>query len=218
MQRIDPGLLRSAVGRRSPQAVLADLAALSRTPLPQSLEYLVQDAARAQPVRIWQGTLVRALGEDATALRDLGLEEVASGTFVSHDPLDVLRDRLERAGVPVETEVRDEPGTPLEYPRPTPHDGSAVDRLVTRLVAQDEPVGDPPALTPVDPVTVAARCQEAVRTGQPLWVEFHDGATALTHLVEPLELRAGTLSGWSLSAGRTITVPLSRIAALGDPA
>lgn len=218
MHRIDPALLRSAIGTRDPQQVLADLAAASRTPLPQSLEYLVRDAARVQPVRIWAASLVRATADDAPTLRDLGLQEIADGTFASEEPLDVLRERLQAAGVSVETSNAAQPGTPLEYPRSTSHDPAAVDRLVARLVGDEQVTEEPPPLRPVDPVTVAARCQQAVAQAQTLWLEFHDGGATLTHLVEPFELRAGMLSGWSLSAGRTITVPLSRIAALGDAA
>lgn len=218
MHRIDPALLRSAVGRREPREVLADLAGASRTPLPQSLEYLVNDAARSQPVRIWSATLVRAPADDADTLRDLGLQEIAAGTFSTEEPLDVLRDRLLAAGVPVETTTSRDPATPLEYPRSSAHDPAAVDRLVARLVGHEQVHAQPPPLQPVDPVTVAARCGQAVADAASLWVEFHDGGSTLTHLVEPFELRAGMLSGWSLSAGRTITVPLSRIAALGDAA
>ena len=118
----------------------------------------------------------------------------------------------------METSNAAQPGTPLEYPRSSSHDPAAVDRLVARLVGDEQVTEEPPPLHPVDPVTVAARCQQAVAQAQALWVEFHDGGATLTHLVEPFELRAGMLSGWSLSAGRTITVALSRIAALGDAA
>ena len=144
--------------------------------------------------------------------------EIADGTFASEEPLDVLRERLQAAGVSVETSNAAQPGTPLEYPRSTSHDPAAVDRLVARLVGDEQVTEEPPPLRPVDPVTVAARCQQAVAQAQTLWLEFHDGGATLTHLVEPFELRAGMLSGWSLSAGRTITVALSRIAALGDAA
>lgn len=218
MHRIDAASLRAAVARRSPSEVLQALTAASRTPLPQSLEYLVNDAARSQPVRIRRATLVQAGEDDAGALRELGLQEVAPGMFTSPEPLETLRDRLERAGMPVEAETSHDPGVPLEYPRTNPHEPGAVDRLVARLVAHEQVTEEPPQLQPVDPVTVTAVCQRAVASGDRLWLEFLDGGATLTHLVEPFELRAGSMSGWSLTAGRTITVPLSRIAALGETA
>jgi hypothetical protein len=217
MHRIDPPLIRAAVGSRAPDDLLSRLATASRTPLPQSLEYLVRDAARSRPVRLWHATLLRAGEQDAETLRDLGLDELAPGTFTSPQAVDVVRERLERAGLGIEAVTPAEPGTPLEFPRVAGHDPRAVDRLVTRLVGSDRVDEPPPALHPADPATLAATFQQAVADGRSLWLEFREGDATLTHLVEPLDVRSGKVSGWSLTAGRSVTVPLSRIAATGDP-
>jgi hypothetical protein len=54
-----------------------------------------------------------------------------------------------------------------------------------------------------------------VQSGDTVWLEFPDGTSVLTHLVEPLDVRSGVLAAWSLTAGRTVRVPLSRISAIG---
>ncbi len=218
MHRIDPVLVRAAVGRRDPRDVLAGLAAASRTPLPQSLEYLVRDAARSRPVQVWQGTLLRAGDEDAATLRDLGLDEVAPGTFTSPQPVEVVRERLERAGLGSEALTPDEPGTPLEFPRVAGHDPHSVDLLVPRLVGGDRVELDPPPLRPAEPATLVAACERARAESRALWLEFREGDRTLTHLVEPFDVRSGQVSGWSLTAGRCVTVALSRIAGIGETA
>lgn len=214
--RLDPGLIRSAVGTCEPDELLARLAAASRTPLPQSLEYLVRDAARHQPVRLWQATLARAVGDEAEALRDLGLQEVGPATFSSPEPMDVVRRRLEDAGVAIEADEQTPRAVPLEYPHASAHDPQAVDRLVSHLVAEDRVQADPPPLRPVDPATVAARCQQAIAAGERLWLECREAGSTLTQLVEPFELRSGRVSGWSLRDGRTVTITLARVSAIGE--
>lgn len=154
-------------------------------------------------------TLIRSNAQESQALRDLGWQEVADGTFISEQPLDAVQRLLAQAGVAASSAGQPAVALPLEYVRAAPPDPEAVDRLVAHLVEATEQVGDAPALQPADP----AQLREVLQARR-VWLEFGDGQQTLTHLVEPLEVRSGQVTGWSLTAARTITIPLSRIAAL----
>lgn len=209
MHRVDLSRLRAAAARRSPEHILAQLAQSSRTALPQSLEYLVKDAARAAPVQVSRVTLIRSSAQESQALRDLGWQEVAAGTFISEQPLDAVQRLLAQAGVAASSADQPTVALPLEYVRAAPPDPEAVDRLVAHLVEATEQVADAPDLQPADPAQL-----RQVLQARRVWLEFGDGQQTLTHLVEPLEVRSGQVTGWSLTAARTITIPLSRIAAV----
>jgi hypothetical protein len=105
----------------------------------------------------------------------------------------------------------------LEFPRVAAQDKRAIDRLVSRLVGSDQVDLRPPPLQPADPATLADTFRQAVTEGRSVWLEFREGDATLTHLVEPFDIRSGRVSGWSLTAGHSVSVPLSRIAATGDP-
>ena len=95
-------------------------------------------------------------------------------------------------------------------------DDAAVARLVEHLLdAQPVPDAVPPELHPADPQTVADVCRQAIAEDRRVWVRYAQDDGVRTELVEPIDLRVGRLSGWSLNAARMITVPLARIAAVG---
>lgn len=209
MHRIDISRLRAAAARRAPEHILQQLAQVSRTPLPQSLEYLVKDAARTAPVQVSRVTLIRSSTQESPALRELGWQEVGTGTFISEQPLDAVQRLLAQAGVAAISADQPVVALPLEYLRPAHPDPEAVDRLVAHLVESPGEVAAAPPLHPADP----AQLRQVLQAGR-VWLEFGDGQQTLTHLMEPLEVRSGQVTGWSLTAARTITVPLSRIAAV----
>lgn len=209
MHRIDISRLRAAAARRAPEHILQQLAQVSRTPLPQSLEYLVKDAARTAPVQVSRVTLIRSSTQESPALRELGWQEVGTGTFISEQPLDAVQRLLAQAGVAAISADQPVVALPLEYLRPAHPDPEAVDRLVAHLVESPGEVAAAPPLHPADPAQL-----RQVLQARRVWLEFGDGQQTLTHLMEPLEVRSGQVTGWSLTAARTITVPLSRIAAV----
>lgn len=209
MHRIELPRLRAAMSTRDPSSIVAALATASRTPLPQSLEYTVGDAARGTPVQVSRMTVIRAHHADAEAVRALGWQELVPGTFATADPADSVRRQLDDAGIAMVQADSSVSASPLEYPRASSHDAAAVDRLVGHLVEETAVPAEAPALEPADPATL----RQAL-TADCVWLEFTEGTQALTHLVEPLEVRSGSLTAWSLTAARTVTVPLSRIAAL----
>jgi len=215
MQRIDPGRLRQAVARRRPDDLLTALSAASRTPVPQSVEYAIGDAGRASPVRVYPATVVETSGEDSEALRGLGLSEVTPTMFTSDQSPEVVTRLLTAAGVATEREEAPQVAVPLDRGQGTSApDPATVTRLVAHLMAGDRTVDlTAPALSPADPDTLAHVCRLAITDDRRMWVEYADSQGAATDLLEPIDLRGGRLTGWSLTGGRMVTVTLARIAA-----
>jgi hypothetical protein len=217
MHRIDTARLKSAVDGRDPQEVIDALTAASRTPIPQSISYLIRDAGRSAGVSVYPATIVEGGAHDSARLKELGLTQVSEQIFTSpQSPEEVVR-MLAAAGVATVRGPDPLFGTPLERAH-AGHgpDDAAVNRLVAHLLdGQPAPVVAPPVLDTADPGTVADVCQQAIDEDRRVWVQYADGDGVRTELVEPIDLRVGRLSGWSLHAGRMITVPLSRIAAVG---
>lgn len=215
MHRLDPARLRSAVSGQDPQDLLDRLGQASRTPLPQSVEYAVRDAARAAPVRVVRATVVEAGPQDAQTLSSLGFDKVATNLFTTDLPLDVVQRRLAAAGIATDSPAPAEPAEPLDYPRASPMpDGQSVTRLVAHLLGEQARTDlAPPPLADADPGTMVDVCRRAIADDQRLWLRYTDGSDMRTEFVEPIELRSGRLTAWSLSTGRTVGVALSRIAA-----
>lgn len=209
MYRIETARLRLALASRTPDEVLRQLEGASRTPLPQSLEYTIRDATRGRPVQIRQETVIRGVGQEGQVLRDLGWQEIGSGMFATAQPVEVVRRVLGDLGIAVMAADQAQTAPALDYPRTQGPDDLTVDRLVEHLVAPPCDAPDPPDLSPADPGTL----REALAAPR-VWLEFNDGQATLTHLVEPLEMRAGSLIGWSVTSSRSVSIPLSRIAAL----
>jgi hypothetical protein len=218
--RIDPARLRTLVAGREPDELLQRLADMSRTPLPQSVEYVVRDAARATAARVYRATVVEVGGPDAETLTELGLTKVTEHLFTTDLPMAAVQQQLAAAGISVAAHSEPVAGTPLDVQRvPAVPDEQSVNRLVGLLVGE-QAVSDvsPPTLTDADPATMVGVCLDAISKEQRLWVQYADGDQNRTELIEPIEVRSGRLTGWSLTAGRTLSVPLSRVAGyLGAP-
>lgn len=216
MHRIEITRMRIAVTTRSPAQILTQLGSATRTPVPQSVEYTINDAGRGTAALVQSATIVRTSPTDADAVAALGFEQLGAQTFATELPADVVRRRLSAAGIAAMAAQDPVVAHPLEYPRTSgAPDEHAVNRLVQHLVDEPTDSSAPPALTPADPQTVAAQCRKAIAEDLRMWLEFSEGHETLTHLVEPIDLKSGHLTGWSLTAGRTVTIPLARIGALG---
>lgn len=217
MHRIDQGRLRAAVTGRDAEQTLERLRSASRTGLPQSLEYLVADAARSSMANIYPATVVEVTEADVATVSELGLHQVGPQTFTSDLPQDVLRRRLADAGVVASESDRPTLAESMERQRIEHLDERTLQRLVGHLVRSE--AGDqtePPPLTPADPRTIADMCQQVIDRGGRMWLQYAEGSSTAVELMEPLQLRSGQLTAWSVTGGRTLTVPLSRIAAFGD--
>ena len=218
MHRIESARLQSAVNGRDPQQVIDALAAASRTAIPQSIEYLIRDAARSAGVNVYPATVIEGAGQDIDRLKGLGLTQVSEQVFTSPQSPEEVVQLLAEAGVATSQGPAAVLGVPLERANQGPGpDEAAVARLVEHLLdGHAVPAEDPPALAAADPATVADVCRQAISEDRRVWVQYADGDGVRTELVEPIDLRVGRLSGWSLHAARMITVPLSRIAAVGS--
>lgn len=214
--RIDPARIRQTVAGHDVQDLLDRLAGASRTPIPATVEYAVRDAGKAATVRIYRATVVAAGPDSAQALEALGMTRVSA--YTSELPADVLARRLAEAGLTATAAGSHPLGEPLDHPRAAAGpDGPAMSRLVEHLTGeQAKTQDDPPALQAADPNTMVQVCQRAISSADRLWLRYAEGGHTRTDLVEPVELRSGQLTAWSFTAGRTVSVPLSQIAAYGS--
>ncbi|WP_131105655.1 helicase-associated domain-containing protein [Ornithinimicrobium sufpigmenti] len=199
----------------SADRVLADLAAASRTGVPQPLDYLVRDVARRHgQARV--GACAAYLRSDDPALLDrverdraLGMlqwRRIAPTVLVSPVPaptvLDLLRE--EQYGPVVEgadggLEVAAPAWRRTTARPPSPVQVSSVDETVARHVvglmrrgegARASGIGEEGTQT--DPVVITATLREAATTGAAVWIGYADDTGGVsTHLIRPLHVEAG---------------------------
>ncbi|WP_281965495.1 helicase-associated domain-containing protein [Serinicoccus marinus] len=195
--------------------VLEELAAVSRTGVPQPLDYLVRDVARRHGVARVGACSAYLRCDDAALLdrierdRALGMlqwRRIAPTVLVSPVPaptvMDLLREEqygpvadgvdggLELAG------ARQHRAAPAATPAVRTH---GVDEVVARQVVGVMRRGDTGRAashdeegTITDPVVVAATLREAAVDGQALWIGYADDVGGVaTHLVRPLAVEAG---------------------------
>jgi len=195
------------------------LSASSRTPVPQSLSYLVDDVARrfgtvragyaASFLRSDDETALTELVHDpgATALR---LRRIAPTVLVSDVPLDTLLPRLRELGVAPVVEAADgsvhvarpdvfrarTPRTRVPRARDEARAAARVSAVVTAVRAGDRAAAERPVRGPATtPADVMAVLRAAAEAGQPVWIGYVDqhGATS-ERVVRPLRVEAGRLT------------------------
>jgi hypothetical protein len=196
--------------------VHAFLDSVSRTPVPQPLSYLVDDAARTfGTVRVGHAeAFLRA--DDETALAEvlhhpraasLGLRRIAPTVLVSTTPLDVLLPRLRELGVSPLVESVD--GT-LHVARPErmrarPRTARRTEdaRLEVRLaqVVTAIRAGDrlartrPAAATELTPIGSLAALREAVEAGGTVLIGYVDNSgVSSERIVDPVRVDGGWLT------------------------
>jgi hypothetical protein len=208
----------------------------SRTPVPQALDYLVEDVSRRF------GTLRLGVAEsflrsdDETALtellhhRDAGplrLRRIAPTVVVSDVPLQVLLPRLRDLGAAPVVEAAD--GTvrvarPEEYRARTPRQTRTPGRDAARQAARTSAVvaavraGDRaaaerpsrgPATTPAD---VMALLRDAVEARREVWIGYLDNhGTSTERIVRPVEVGGGQLSAYDPRADEVRSFAIHRI-------
>ena len=202
--------------------VHAFLASVSRTPVPQPLSYLVDDAARTfGTVRVGHAeAFLRA--DDEAALTELlhhpragslGLRRLAPTVLVSTTPLDVLIPRLRELGVSPLVESID--GTVhVSRPdrlraRPSHRQGAArrtadarlearLAQVVTAVRAGDKVAatrGTASAATTLTPIGSLAALRDAVESGRTVLIGYVDNhGTATERLVDPVRVDGGWLT------------------------
>ena len=202
--------------------VHAFLTAVSRTPVPQPLTYLVDDAARTYgTVRVGHAeAFLRA--DDEAALTELlhhpragalGLRRLAPTVLVSTTPLDVLIPRLRELGVSPLVEsidgsvhvsrpdrLRARPGDRRGVVRRTADARLEVRlaQVVTAIRSGDKvaatrgTAGSAGALTPIGSL---AALREAVESGHTVLISYVDNhGTATERLVDPVRVDGGWLT------------------------
>jgi len=193
----------------------------SRTPVPQALDFLVEDVSRRF------GTLRAGVAEsflrsdDETALTELlhhrdapalRLRRIAPTVLVSDVPLQVLLPRLRELGAAPVVEAAD--GTvrvarPEEFRARTPRQTRTAGRDAARQAARTSAVvsavraGDRaaamrpsrgPATTPAD---VVALLRDAVESRREVWIGYLDNhGTNSERIVRPVEVGGGQLSAY----------------------
>ena len=217
----------------------------SRTPVPQALDYLVEDVSRRF------GTLRVGVAEsflrsdDETALTELlhhrdaaslRLRRIAPTVLVSDVPVQVLLPRLRELGAAPVVEAAD--GTvrvarPEEFRARTPKHARTAGRDAARQAARTAAVvaavraGDRaaaerpsrgPATTPAD---VMALLREAVEARREVWIGYLDNhGTSSERIVRPVEVGGGQLSAYDERTDEVRSFAIHRITqarAAGQP-
>ncbi len=212
------------------------LAASSRTPVPQALDYLVDDVARRF------GTLRLGVAEsflrsdDETALTELmhhasatslRLRRIAPTVVVSDVPLQVLLPRLRELGAAPVVEAAD--GTvrvarPDEYrsktPRSTPTSSRQDARhaartaaVVAAVRAGDRAAAERPSRGPArSPADVMTALREAAETGTEVWIGYLDNhGTATERIVRPREVGGGQVTAYDERSDEVRSFAIHRI-------
>jgi Helicase conserved C-terminal domain len=196
--------------------VHAFLAEVSRTPVPQPLTYLVDDAARTfGTVRVGHAeAFLRA--DDETALAEvlhhpraasLGLRRIAPTVLVSTTPLDVLLPRLRELGVSPLVESIDgtvhvaRPDRLRARPRTTRRTEEArlearIAQVVTAIRSGDRVARTrSPASPELTPIGSLAALREAVEAGRTVLIGYVDNQGASTErIVDPVRVDGGWLT------------------------
>lgn len=199
----------------------AFLAASSRTPVPQALEFLVADVARRFGT-LRAGAVASFLrSDDESALAELlhgpgaaglRLRRIAPTVLVSDVPLDVLLPRLRELGAAPVVEAAD--GTvrvarPDEFRARTPKPAAtpAMDTarrhartsaVVAAIRAGDRAAAERPLRAPATtPADVVSLLRQAVEARAEVWIGYLDNhGAASERIVRPIEVGGGRLTAY----------------------
>ena len=211
--------------------------AVSRTPVPQPLTYLVDDTARTfGTVRVGHAeAFLRA--DDETALSELlhhpkagplGLRRIAPTVLVTSMPLDVLLPRLRELGAAPVVEAAD--GTvrvarpdQLRARTPKEHRGAGVRlaretakvaQVVTAVRAGDHAVAarPPDPSRSLSPSGAMAALREAIEAGATVLIGYVDNhGTSTERVVEPRAVEGGSLTAYDLRSDDLRSFAIHRI-------
>lgn len=219
---------------------VAALREISLTPLPQPLEYLIQDVARRHgQLRVGSiGSYVRS-DDDATLdallldtkLGHLQLRRIAPSVIVSRVSASELLEELREhryapvaetsdGGVVVHAPSR--PRAPLPRNEAAPVtvsriDADAATALVASLRAGDAaakpaPTQDGPRIPPSDPVVTLATLQDAAADRLPVWIGYVDALGEVQRgLFRPERVAGGRVTGQLGEPAKTQTFSIHRI-------
>ena len=234
--RFTPGSVRRALDVGWSAAEMHEfLGAVSRTPVPQPLTYLVDDTVRTfGTIRVGQAeSFLRA--DDETALSELlhhpkasalGLRRLAPTVLISTVPVEVLLPRLRELGAAPVVEAAD--GT-VRVTRPdllrarAPREQRAVARevretarvasVVNAVRSGDRVAAERPASAPtLTPSGSLVALREAVEAGATVLIGYVDNhGTASDRIVDPLRVEGGQLTAHDHRADDVRTFAVHRI-------
>ncbi len=222
-------------------ALLARLAAASRTPLPQALEYLVTDTARRHGrLRVGGAASYLRTPDEATTrellahpqLAGLGLRELAPTVLVSLASPGELLETLRRtgaapvlegpAGAVVGTRRRSTRTAPRvrragEVQVQAPDDG-ALERLVSRMRSAQSRAQERDDIPATDPVHTVAALREAASAGSTVRVVII-GASGKPERrrVRPVSVEGGRVRMLDVDREAELVVAVHRINAVATP-
>jgi XPB/Ssl2-like helicase family protein/WYL domain-containing protein len=241
--RISEGSVRRALDAGRTAAELRDLfRTRSRTPVPQALEYLIDDMARrhgslrggsAQAYLRCddEGLLAQVVAD--RKLEHLRLRRLAPTVVISPHPLRRVLDGLRDGGyapvaegadgvVVLSTPDRQRAAVPARPPAPTTTsavDGERAVELVRMMRAGDQAAqrrrqvtATIPGVSTLDTLDLLKR---AVRDRLPVWMGYVNAeGTASQRIVEPISLSGGFLQGFDHKRDEMRTFALHRITAV----
>jgi hypothetical protein len=222
---------------QSAHDILEFLAGISRTPLPQPLTYLIEDAARRHGVlrvgvasiylRCDDPQLVATVQADRQ-LATLKFRELAPGIVVSSSPADIVLERLREAGYAPVAESAE--GTVLIHrpdakrtsskPESSPVTISGpsqrlVSAAVKALRAGERADKAKPALGDGPKTTTAetlALLNDALGKQLEVWIGYADkGGMTTERVIEPLSISGGFLSAFDVRSNEVRTFTIARI-------
>lgn len=213
----------------------------SRTPVPQSLSYLIDDVARRHG-RLRGGTAASFLRcDDETLLTELqahpvaasaALRRLAPTVLVSQLPLTELLTELRSAGFTPVAEGADgqvldlRSGARRASARPPPHRRSPLPRVLSpeqlAALVRGVRVGDVAAAAPSGPVPASREVptghtlellRGAAHAGSSVWIGYVDShGVSRRQIVQPVSVGGGVLEGFDRSRGGELRrFPLHRI-------
>ncbi|HTW17129.1 MAG TPA: helicase C-terminal domain-containing protein [Nocardioides sp.] len=212
------------------------LASVSRTPVPQPLDYLVDDTARTYgTIRVGHAeAFLRA--DDETALTELlhhpkaeslGLRRLAPTVLISSTPIDVLLPRLRELGAAPVVEAPDgtvrvtrpdllRARTPREHRRgagaSAARAAAVTTSVVTAIRAGDRAALSRPATESLTPSGSLAALREAVESRATVLIGFVDNhGTATERIVDPLSVEGGQLTAHDHRSDDVRTFAVHRI-------
>ncbi len=240
--RFTPTSVRRALdGGWTADQLVGELAAASRTPVPQPLDYLVRDVARRHGrVRVGAASsFVRS--DDESVLRELLADRRAASLRLralaptvlaaQADPATVLHVLREAGLAPAaesssgEVVVRrpDARRTPPRQP-PAPTRGEtvapadplleAVAKALRTQVEAPRPAAEAggPRLIPTEPATTLATLRDAVAGRERVWIGYADGNGRVERrVVEPLSVEGGRVTAFDHASDEVRTFSVHRV-------